>query len=228
MANSPVISDSISRDGSVRQLKWLRRAPAILIGAAFLLSVATPALAHHPLGGRIPGNFFEGFMSGLAHPVIGLDHLAFIVAVGFLSALNPGKLWLPLSFVLAALGGTGLHLMKFNIPAVEVGVALSVLIFGLLLAARRTPDPRAVVLMGSLAGLLHGYAYGEAIIGAQMTPLTAYLTGFTAIQLAIALGVNQLSQKLMAGSQSMAWPSRVAGFAIAGIGIVFLSRALLA
>ena len=122
MANSPVISDSISRDGSVRQLKWLRRAPAILIGAAFLLSVATPALAHHPLGGRIPGNFFEGFMSGLAHPVIGLDHLAFIVAVGFLSALNPGKLWLPLSFVLAALGGTGLHLMKFNIPEVSMTI----------------------------------------------------------------------------------------------------------
>lgn len=226
MANSPVISDSISRDGAARQ-GWLQRMPALLIGVAALLSIATPALAHHPLSGRIPSNFFEGFMSGLAHPVIGLDHLVFIVAVGFLSALNPGKFWLPLSFVLAALAGTGLHLMEISIPAVEIGVSLSVLIFGLLLAARRTPDPKAVVLMGTVAGLLHGYAYGEAIIGAQMTPLTAYLAGFTGIQLAIAFGVNQLSQKLIAGTHSTTLPSRFVGFAIAGAGVAFLSSALL-
>ncbi|NJN32344.1 MAG: hypothetical protein HC824_19395, partial [Synechococcales cyanobacterium RM1_1_8] len=34
---------------------------------------AQPALAHHPLGGRLPTNAFEGLMSGLAHPILGLD-----------------------------------------------------------------------------------------------------------------------------------------------------------
>ncbi len=38
--------------------------------------------AHHVMGGRMPATFAEGLLSGLGHPVIGIDHLAFIVAVG--------------------------------------------------------------------------------------------------------------------------------------------------
>ncbi len=50
--------------------------------AATLLS--QPAFAHHVMGGKMPGTFTDGLLSGLGHPVIGLDHFAALVAVGCL------------------------------------------------------------------------------------------------------------------------------------------------
>src|SRR4051794_14567406 len=63
-----------------------------LIGLA-LLAAAVPAHAHHFMGGALPQTWLEGLLSGLGHPVIGLDHAAFIVAAGFLLARAPGGLW---------------------------------------------------------------------------------------------------------------------------------------
>ncbi|PKO63289.1 MAG: urease accessory protein UreJ, partial [Betaproteobacteria bacterium HGW-Betaproteobacteria-17] len=42
-----------------------------------LLVASTSALAHHPMGGMTPQTLSQGLLSGLGHPVIGLDHLAF-------------------------------------------------------------------------------------------------------------------------------------------------------
>jgi len=68
----------------------------------------------------------EGFLSGLAHPVIGLDHFAFVVAIGLLAA-GQGMCLYPSRFVLAALAGTGIHLFSFDLPAVETAIAVSVM-----------------------------------------------------------------------------------------------------
>ena len=57
-------------------------ASALAVSATAALALAPSAHAHHPMGGATPGNLFEGLASGLAHPVIGLDHLLFILAVG--------------------------------------------------------------------------------------------------------------------------------------------------
>ena len=59
-----------------------RRLTVIGCGLAALFFAAEPALAHHVMGGRMPATFGQGFLSGLGHPVIGLDHLAAVVAVG--------------------------------------------------------------------------------------------------------------------------------------------------
>ena len=75
------------------------KALAIVIGFS-LLVVASPASAHHAMGGKMPSTFFEGFLSGLAHPVIGVDHLAFIVSVGLFAAINPQGILIPIFFVL--------------------------------------------------------------------------------------------------------------------------------
>ena len=58
--------------------------------AAITLTSAGTAFAHHPLGGMIPQNFMQGFLSGIGHPVIGFDHLAFVVAVGLIAASKEG------------------------------------------------------------------------------------------------------------------------------------------
>ena len=67
-----------------------------------------PAGAHHAIGGRIPSNGWEGLLSGLAHPVLGLDHFAFVVAVGLIAAVlcAGGALVFPPSFFRAYLSAT--------------------------------------------------------------------------------------------------------------------------
>jgi urease accessory protein len=193
-----------------------------------LLASTQQAQAHHLMGGRLPANFFEGFMSGLAHPMIGLDHFAFIVAVGLLGATKRHGILLPCAFLFAALVGSGLHLMRFNIPGLELCVSASVLIFGILLAMKNSPNLWLMIVLGAIAGLFHGYAYAESIFGAETTPLVAYLGGFTFIQLVVAMGawgvgkfvLNQLAE-------NAALSLRFAGFVISGAGGVFLSSIVL-
>jgi len=199
------------------------KALAIAFGFSFLV-FASPASAHHPMGGRVPSNFFEGFMSGLAHPVIGLDHLAFIVAVGLFAALKPQGFLIPLSFVLSAMFGTGLHLMGVNLPVVELVVPASILLFGVFLTTKTSPNALVMIALSAVSGLFHGHAYGEAIFGAQTTALVSYLVGFTLIQLVISGSAFLVGQKVLKGDFSQVSPSlKSAGLVICGIGATFLA-----
>lgn len=192
-----------------------------------LLLASTPAFAHHPFGGDAPLNSFQGFLSGLGHPVIGLDHLAFVIAAGLLAAAVGQGLMIPLSFVLASMVGTGIHLMAFNLPAPEFFIAASVLLFGGLLAMKQQPHQVVMVGLAALAGLFHGYAYGEAVVGAGMDTIVAYLIGFAAIQSAIAVGVYGGAKQLAGGHETGALSLRFAGFTLAGVGAAFLSGVVL-
>lgn len=193
-----------------------------------LVIAAHPALAHHASGGDLPVNAFEGFMSGLAHPVIGLDHFAFVVSIGLLAAIKRQGILIPVAFVLAALVGTGIHLLQLSLPAAEFFIAGSVLLFGILLAMKQEINGWIVLGLAAIAGVLHGYAYGESIVGAEMSPLIAYLAGFTAIQLAVAavtfsIGKAVLKKKI----EQPAMILRFAGFVICGIGFTVLSTLVL-
>ena len=105
-------------------------------------------LAHHPLGGRLPSNFFEGFMSGVGHPVLGPDHFAFVVTAGLLAVTLTQGIWIPVAFVLAGLAGTGIHLMSLDMPAAEFFISASVLCFGWMLAMKQRPN---LIVMAGLA-----------------------------------------------------------------------------
>ena len=61
---------------------------AVLLAGIGLFAITPAALAHHPLGGRLPANLLEGLMSGLAHPIIGIDHFVFVMAAGLLAAFS--------------------------------------------------------------------------------------------------------------------------------------------
>ena len=189
-----------------------------------LLSVAYPVLAHHATGGNTPTNFFEGFLSGLAHPVIGIDHFAFVVAIGLLSALQPKGFLIPAAFVFTAMVGTVIHVLKFDLPFAEIIIALSVIAFGAMLLISKKPNWLIIAGLGAIAGLFHGYAYGESIVGVQMTPLVAYLAGFTLIQYGIAIGAlmiaRVINKKLKNQFSSVL---RFIGLAICSIGAVFLT-----
>lgn len=192
-----------------------------------LLLLEVPALAHHAMGGRTPANAIEGFLAGLAHPVIGLDHLAFVIAAGLLAAVLSQGLWIPVAFVAVSVVGTVVHLMNLNLLAPEFFISASVLLFGILLAMKNRPQVLVVTALAAIAGLFHGYAYGESIVGAEMSPLFAYLLGFAAMQMSIAFAAYWVAQRLGASSEQSSLNLRFAGFTLAGVGAAFLSRVVL-
>ena len=185
------------------------------------------ASAHHLTGGHVPANFYQGFISGLAHPVIGLDHLAFVVAAGLLSLRFSRGILIPLVFLLMGLVGTGLHIRLVNLPAPEVLVSSSIILFGLLLALPSRFPLFGIVFLAGLAGIAHGYAYGETIVGAKMTPLAAYLIGFTLIQFAVAMLARYVGRMIFAPKVAHGvMAQRIAGLGLSSVGLVFLIYAV--
>ena len=89
------------------------------------------------MGGKIPTTFVEGFLSGLGHPVIGPDHLAFLLAIGVAVGVGGLNLVLPSLFVVASAIGVTLHVNGVNLPGAEIVVAVSVLFAGFLIARGR-------------------------------------------------------------------------------------------
>ncbi|MGB7519871.1 MAG: HupE/UreJ family protein [Spirulinaceae cyanobacterium] len=211
------------------KLSFLKKLSPLVLATVLLaifngLLITTPAAAHHPFGGTTPDNLLQGFLSGLGHPVIGVDHFVFTIAIGLLAALKkPKGIVIPVAFVLATLGGTWLHLMSLDLPFPETIIAVSILGIGLVLGLKNKLNLIGIIIAIALAGIFHGYAYGEAIVGAEMTPLIAYLAGFAFIQLVVALTAYQISTIMLnkSAEQSQLY-LRFAGFTILGMGAAFL------
>ena len=201
---------------------------AIAFGfAASVLFYAVPALAHHPNGGEIPNNFVEGFFSGIGHPVIGIDHLVFTIAIGLLAALSKKLgMIIPTAFVVATAIGTIIHLQSIDLPGLELIISASVLVMGIFLAQKNPANLGLLAALSALAGIFHGYAYGESIVGAETTALGAYLLGFCSIQLAISAIAFYIGRRIINQPQS-ALLLRFAGFTVCGIGFAFLSNIVL-
>lgn len=195
-----------------------------LLTLLILMFMCSPAAAHHPMGGRAPANFFEGIVSGFAHPIIGVDHFVFMLAVGILAVGLSHRYWTPLVFVLTTVAGTLIHLAQVNLLLVEAAVALSVIIAGLLLLAYRQRQYVLLILCG-LAGLFHGYAYGEAVVGSESTPIVAYLVGFSIIQFLLISLFTWLASALVirVGEQTTTKLRYIVGSAVSAIGLLFLA-----
>ena len=181
--------------------------------AAVLMAMHVPALAHHPMGGQVPQTLIQGFLSGLGHPVIGLDHLGAIIGVGVLAAFAARGIGPVLAFSVAVIAGVALHLAKADIPAGELLVGLSTLAIGALVILRQSISPAVAAALFAVAGLIHGHALGESIVGAEPTPLAAYLAGLLVIQTVIGAAAY------IAVRNRARWPAllRSAGLTVVGI-----------
>jgi urease accessory protein len=146
---------------------------------ASLLIFAQPAAAHHPMGGTTPATLMQGLLSGFGHPIIGMDHLLFIVAVGIACYYFGRHAATIAVFLAGTMAGALAHWQALDVPYADAWV--------LLLRRSTWLSRKTAIALFGLSGLAHGYAYGEAIVGAEATPLYAYLAGFTLIQSAIAL-----------------------------------------
>jgi urease accessory protein len=135
---------------------------------------------------------------------------------GFLSAI-------PALFIVASAIGVALHVRGVPLPVAEMLVALSVVIAGAMIASGRSLQALSWAALFVVAGFVHGYAFGESIYGAEASPLAAYLVGLVIVQAAVATGVAVLARR----SAAAAMQPRLAGAAIAGIGIAILAGQVL-
>jgi urease accessory protein len=195
-----------------------RRLQYIALAMTGLVLTAGEASAHHMMGGRTPSTLAEGLLSGLGHPIIGADHIAFLVGLGIAIGIGGLNLFTPLLFLSAMACGVAVHVAAINVPGAELIVALSVLIAGTMLGSGRSISAGTCTALFIVAGFFHGYAFGESIFGAESTPLAAYLTGLVATQTLVMVGVALATRTLW---QSKLAP-RLAGAAIAGVGFAIL------
>ncbi|HMF20639.1 MAG TPA: HupE/UreJ family protein [Pseudolabrys sp.] len=190
---------------------------------ALLTVSAAPAFAHHLMGGRTPATFGEGILSGLGHPIIGLDHFAAVVAVGCIAAAHRVGPALVVGFILAMMAGVALHLQGASVPAAEIMVAFTVIALGAVMLRGQNLAIGAGLTLFALVGLVHGYALGESIYGAEPTPLYAYLLGLAVVQSAIALAAMGIARSIARRSTDVS-PVRLVGAGIAGIGLAVLMQ----
>jgi urease accessory protein len=135
-------------------------------------------------------------------------------------------LLLAISFVAATLAGCALHVLGYTLPAPELAIALTVAAAAVLVAARLRPPAGALAALLASAGLFHGYAYGESIVGAEAAPLAAYMVGFGIIQSGVAVA-SALALRAAIGRDYMseAGAMQLAGGAIAIVAAIALANA---
>lgn len=199
----------------------------LLCRAVLLLGFSISlAHAHHPMDYALPATALDGFLSGLGHPVIGLDHLLFIAGAGVLAAPLHRGLLLPLAFIVMSMMAAGARAAGADWAMAEIWVALSLIALGALMLAARDPKRSWVAALFAVSGALHGYALAESIVGAEPTPLFAYFIGLTIIQCAIALSAWAAATWIAAHRPQL--PLRpVVGTVIGAAGLVFAGMAAL-
>ena len=183
--------------------------PRVLLFAVLLAGAG--AAGAHPSG---VSHVHPDFLAGLLHPLTGADHLAAMLAVGMWSALAVRPVWLaPAAFVAMLVAGALAGFAGLSVPAVEPMIAASLLVIGLLVAARRgLPVAAAAGLVGAFA-FFHGAAHGvELADGAQFAALAGMVLTTCALHAAgIAIG-------------RWTWLSRIAGSGVALLGATLLLR----
>jgi urease accessory protein len=109
-------------------------------------------------------------VSGFMHPLTGWDHLLAMVSVGLWGAYlgRPLIVALPVIFPTVMAFGAFLGMANVPFPPVEIGIGLSVLLLGGVIAfAWRAPIWAACAIVAIFA-LFHGYAHGKELPSATV------------------------------------------------------------
>lgn len=107
----------------------------------------------------------SGFVSGLTHPIGGLDHVLAMIAVGLWGAqLGRPAIWvLPVAFPIAMAIGGALGLIGLPLPGVEFGIALSAVVLGLMVLLEAKPPLWVAGFIVAAFAIFHGHAHGTEL-----------------------------------------------------------------
>jgi len=189
----------------------------ITFGSKTTLLVSSDVLLLPQLAQAHPGHGIEGFRAGFAHPLLGVDHLVAMIAVGLWAAQLGGRArWMvPLSFLVTMMAGVGLGFGHFALPMVEAGILTSVLTLGLLTAmAVRMPLWASMALAGAFA-VFHGQAHGTEMSASAGVLTSAGFLAATALLQALSVATGSL-----AGEAAKAQALRWAGAAVVATGAI--------
>ena len=194
-----------------------QRVQGAAVGAAALASAvaftAQPASAHHlmELFQQQQPSALAGLLSGVGHPLLGPDHLLFLLALGLVGLRHSAR-WM-LGLLAVGLAATGVGLFAPGLPGAETLVALSLVVLGLVLCDRLP----CWTLLPAFA--LHGYVLSTSVLGWEPTPVLSYLLGLLISQsalLLLALGLVRRWSHHLAASQL-----RLCAGLLMGVGAAF-------
>lgn len=167
-------------------------APKALRAGTLALAIAAliwPVIAW----GHVEAGQAGGLLSGLAHPVSGLDHVLAMVAVGLWGAqLGAPAIWvLPVAFPMMMAFGGMLGLMGVALPGVEIGIAVSAVVLGALIFGQVRVALTAALAIVAFFAVFHGHAHGTELAPGQNAML--YSLGFviaTGLLHAVGIGIG--------------------------------------
>ena len=177
--------------------------------ASIAIGVLNPVQAHHFADiSQLQPSMFNGLLSGLAHPVLGPDHLLFLLALSLVGLQQ--RLGWSLGLLAVGLLGSGAGLLWPGMPSSESLVACTLIVEALVLLRRLPP----LLLLPAMA--VHGYVLSGPVFGWSAMPVVAYGTGLFLSQaalLAVALiALRPLAARL--SSSQLRW----LGFALMALG----------
>ncbi|WP_287097298.1 HupE/UreJ family protein [Mesorhizobium sp.] len=187
------------------------------LGILSALAAVAPSLAFAHSGGA----HIHGFFAGLEHPLLGMDHLLAMIAVGIIGARAGGRsiVLVPLAFVSAMVAGALLGMAGIGLPSLETGLALSLVVFGAMVGLARPLPLAAAAALTALFGLFHGNAHGLEI--PESAGGIGYAAGFMlGTSMLHAIGVLSVL-KLARGPL----PVRTAGIATSLVGMAMAAQA---
>jgi urease accessory protein len=182
-----------------------------------LLATASPAWAHGREGAA------QGLLTGLSHPVSGADHVLAMVAVGLWGAqLGAPAVWvLPVTFPMVMAFGAFLGLVGMPVPGIEIGIAASAVLLGLMVARMARPPLAVAVVLVGLFAIFHGHAHGTELPPGQSGLM--YSVGFV-----VATGLLHAAGIALGLLHGRSWGRlviRLAGAGVMSAGLFFLARA---
>ncbi len=196
----------------------------LAVGAAVF---AFNAWAHVGVEGH--GHDAFGFVSGLAHPWSGWDHVLAMFAVGIWAqyampsatrnafSLKNMTLLAPITFIVSLLIGAAFGTVSGAVTGVELGVAASVLALGIMMTMSRVLPLWVGLVAVSLFGALHGHAHGAELEGAVWAYMLGMVTSSACLHL-MGVGAGVIQQKYL----TRAWLTRVVGgfFSVSGVYLI--------
>jgi len=196
--------------------------------AVVLLLCSGAATAHHPLAGMTMTTFSHGILSGLGHPIIGIDHLFFVAAVGVAAFYARSALLSPVFYLVGVLLGIVVVVTGVQVWFVEGIIAFSLVLLGAIVISGRVMSTGQSRCLFVFLGLFHGYAFGESMVGVESINASVwmgYLIGLCAIQWVIAVLSGYVFSKSWTQLNSMSLRPRLMGAVSVGVGITFLVEA---
>jgi len=190
---------------------------SLAAGAVFTLTLCVPAIAHDAVSA------LGGFASGFRHPLFGADHFLAMFAIGLWGAQMGGlSVWtLPVTFPLIMVVGGIAGMAGIDIPFVELGIAVSVIVLGAAIVLAWHPPQAAALIVVGIFAIFHGYAHGKELPTAADE--IAYAVGFviaTGLIHVLGIGVGLALHKPLHGALA-----RGLGGLIAMAGAYFVAQA---